>query len=75
MSWINVENNCKALYFSQFINGSNPVERKILINLIAEEFPEYSRMRIAFVVDRCINNIKEPMSTNTFLNFVQGYLR
>lgn len=75
MSWTNVEHNCKILYYSQYINGSNPMERKVLIRLIADEFPEFSRMKIAFAVDRCINDINAPMSPNTFLTFVQGYLK
>ena len=47
MKWNNVENNCKALYEYQFINGSKPKERKILIQVIADEFPELPRVRIA----------------------------
>lgn len=74
MNWNNVEYNCKALYEYQFINGKDPVERKVLIKLIADEFPDYPRIRIAFAVDRCISAITEPMSPNTFLNFVKGYL-
>lgn len=75
MSWANVENNCKILYYPQYINGNNPMERKILIRLIADEFPEFSRMKIAFAVDRCITTNPMPMSPNTFLTFVQGYLK
>lgn len=75
MNWNKVEYNCRALYEYQFINGKNPLERKVLINLIAEEFPEYPRIRIAFVVDKCITTFSEPMSPATFLNFVKGYLR
>ncbi len=75
MKWNNVENQCKAMYEYQFINGSKPTERKILIQIIANEFPELPRMRIAYAVDRCINSIAEPMSPTTFLTFVQSYLR
>lgn len=74
MNWSNVEYNCKALYEYHFINGNNPKERKVLINIIAEEFPDYPRMRIAFAVDKCIATISEPMSPNTFLTFIKGYL-
>lgn len=73
--WKNVEYNCKALYEYQFINGRNPLERKLLIKLIADEFPDYSRMKIAHAVDKCITSIPEPMAPVTFLTFVQGYLR
>ncbi len=75
VNWNNVENNCKALYEFHFINGKNRDERKVLINLIANEFPDYPRMRIAFAVDRCITTNAEPMSPATFLTFVKGYLR
>ena len=75
MRWNNVENNCKSLYEYQFINGTKPTERKILIKVIADEFPELPRMRIAYAVDKCITTIAAPMSTNTFLTFVQGFLR
>ncbi|MGC4039683.1 MAG: hypothetical protein QM710_02505 [Flavobacterium sp.] len=74
MNWSRLERNCKALYEFQFINGNDPIERKLLIKLIADEFPDHSRMRIAFAVDRCITTIAAPMSPNTFLAFVKGYL-
>lgn len=74
MNWSKVEHNCKALYQYQFINGNNPAERKILINLIATEFPDYSRIRIAYAVDRCLSTITEPMTPITFLTFVKGYI-
>ncbi|WP_293890900.1 hypothetical protein [Flavobacterium sp.] len=75
MKWNKVENNCKALYEYQLINGSKPTERKILIKVIADEFPELPRMRIAYAVDRCINSVAAPMSPTTFLTFVQSYLK
>ena len=74
MSWNKVADNCKALYEYQFIKGNDPVERKLLIKIIADEFPDYSRIRIAFAVDKCITTIQEPMTPNTFLTFVQSYL-
>jgi hypothetical protein len=74
VNWNNVENNCRALYEYQFINGENPNERKVLIKLIADEFPDCPRMRIAFAVDRCIASVSAPMSPTTFLTFVKGYL-
>lgn len=74
MNWDNVEHKCRALYQYQFINGNDSTERKMLIKLIADEFPDYPRMRIAFAVDRCITTISAPMTPNTFLTFVKGYL-
>ena len=75
MCWNNVENNCKAIYEYHFINAKIPTERKLLIHVIANEFPDLPRMRIAFAVDRCIASITEPMTANTFVHFVKGYLR
>lgn len=75
MNWNVVEQKCKAIYLTQLINGKDPLERKMMIKLIADEFPEYPRMRIAFAVDRCINSNQGPMTPNTFLTFVQSYLR
>ena len=74
MGWINVENNCKLLYQYQFIDGSKPNERKILIKIIADEFPELPRIRIAYAVDRCIKESSSPINPNAFLSFVQRYL-
>ncbi|UPT70252.1 MAG: hypothetical protein M0D53_14285 [Flavobacterium sp. JAD_PAG50586_2] len=75
MNWNSVEQKCKAIYLTQLINGKDPLERKMMISLIAEEFPEFPRMRIAFAVDRCINSNQGLMSPNAFLTFVQSYLR
>ena len=75
MNWNVVEQNCKAIYLTQLINGKDPMERKMMIHLIAEEFPEVPRMRIAFAVDRCITSHQGLISPNAFLTFVQGYLR
>jgi hypothetical protein len=74
MNWNNVENNCRALYQFQFINGKDPLERKILIKLIADEFPDFPRVRITYAVDKCIASLPERMSPNSFLTFVKGYL-
>lgn len=75
MNWKNVENNCKAIYEYQFINGAKATERKILIQVIAEEFPELPRIRIAYAVDRCFTSVAAPMSPTTFLTYVQSYLK
>ena len=73
MCWTTVESKCKVIYEYQLINGNNPMERKIMIQLIADEFPEFSRLKIAFAVDKCINSFSEPLSPNAFLTFVQRY--
>ena len=74
MSWNNVENNCKSIYEYHFIKAKIPIERKMLIHIIATEFPEIPRIRIAYAVDRCISEIPEPMTPRTFLTFVKRYL-
>lgn len=73
--WKNVEDQCKALYEYQFINTNSAVERKTLIKLIAEEFPNYTRMRIAHAVDQCLKTDTQPMRPNTFVNTVKSYLQ
>ena len=75
MCWRTLKNNCKEVYQYESIRGKNPVERKIIIQLISDEFPEFSRMKIADAVDRCISTNTEPISPNAFLTHVQGYLR
>ena len=72
--WKNVEDQCRVLYEFHHINGNNPVERKKLIRLIADEFPDYSRMRIAYAVDQCLKIDSQPMPPNTFVNTVKNYL-
>lgn len=74
MCWNKVENNCKAIYEYHFIKATIPTERKMLIHIIANEFPEIPRIRIAYAVDRCINEITEHLTPNIFVTFVKGYL-
>ena len=74
MCWNKVENNCKSIYDFHFINAKKPTERKMLIHIIAREFPEIPRIRIAFAVDRCISNMPEPITPRVFVTFVKGYL-
>lgn len=73
--WKNVEDQCRMLYEYHHINGHNPLERKRLIGLIAEEFPNYTRMRIAHAVDQCLKTDSQPMRPNTFINTVKSYLQ
>ena len=53
MCWTNIENQCKIIYEKPFINAEKPHERRFIIQIIAEEFPDFPRVRIAAAVDRC----------------------
>ncbi|MDI1317223.1 hypothetical protein [Flavobacterium sp.] len=72
--WKNVEDQCKALYDYRFINANDPVDRRTLIRLIAEEFPNYSRMRISYAVDQCLKTNSETLRPTTFVSAVKTYL-
>jgi hypothetical protein len=74
MCWKNIEEQCNTIYESKFIHIDKPIERKIMIQLIAEEFPEIPRMRIAATVDRSINHLQNPISRSAFIYFMQTSL-
>ena len=74
MCWNKVEQQCKAIYESEFISVANPIERKYIISLISDEFPEISRIRIAATVDRGTKHFQNPINRNAFLRFVQNSL-
>ena len=63
------------VYEKPFINADKPLERKFIIQIIADEFPDFSRVRIASSVDRCLKIFPAPVERKTLLNFVQSSLR
>lgn len=73
--WKNVEEQCRVLYEFHHINGNDPVERKKLIRLIADEFPDYSRMRIAYAVDEYLKTTPKVLQANAFVSFVKSYIQ
>ena len=75
MCWTNVENQCKMVYQGPFINLEKPLERKFIIHIISEEFPDFPRVRIASAVDRCLKIFPAPVERKTLLHFVQNSLR
>jgi hypothetical protein len=75
MCWTNVENQCKMIYEKPFINNEKPHERKFIIQIIADEFPDFSRVRIASAVDRCFKIFPAPVERKTLLHFVQNSMR
>lgn len=75
MCWKSLENKCKQIYHTQFINVSDLAERKMIIRLIADEFPEVPRLKICHAVDKTIGNVEKRVSPIEFMNRVQGYLR
>ncbi len=55
MCWNNVEFQCKMVYETPFIRVEKPLDRKFIIHIISEEFPDLPRVRIAANVDRRLN--------------------
>ena len=43
--------------------------------LIADEFPDFNRVRIAATIDNCFRKMNEPMPCRSFLTAVQSSLR
>jgi hypothetical protein len=75
MCWNNVETQCKMVYDKPFINAEKPLDRKFIIHIISEEFPDFSRTRIAATVDRCLKIFPAPVERKTLLHFMQTSLR
>lgn len=75
MCWTNIENQCKIIYEKPFINVEKPHERRFIIQIIAEEFPDFPRVRIAAAVDRCFKIFPAPVARKTLLQFVQSSMR
>ncbi len=75
MSWNNVDTQCRIMYGEQLTLSSKPQERKFIIRTIADEFPHFSRVRIAATVDHCFKVNQGPIPRRTFLTFVQNFLR
>lgn len=75
MCWKNVETQCKMVYDKPFINVEKPLDRKFIIQIIADEFPSYSRTRIAASVDKCLKIFPTPVDRQKLIQFVQTYMR
>ncbi len=75
MSWNNVDTQCKLMYGDQFAELPKPEDRKVIIRAIADEFPNYSRTRIAASVDQCFKINSFPFPRRTFLVFVQNFFK
>lgn len=75
MSWNNVDTQCKLMYGDQFAELPKPEDRKVIIRAIADEFPNFSRTRIAASVDQCFKLNSVPFPRRTFLVFVQNFFK
>ncbi|MFM2213922.1 MAG: hypothetical protein RL427_1185 [Bacteroidota bacterium] len=73
--WNAIEAKLKVLYDDQPIRYKKSRERKKLINLLADEFPEVSRVRIASAIDYAKDNWAISKNRLTFLNFMKNYLK
>ncbi len=74
MNWNNIDNQIRIIYGDQFANIPKPFERKFIIGAIADEFPQFSRIRIAVAVDQCFKINAMPISRSTLLTFIQSSL-
>jgi hypothetical protein len=63
------------VYETPFINIGKPLDRKFIIQIIAEEFPDFPRIRIAATVDRCLKIFPAPVERHKLLHFVQMNMR
>jgi hypothetical protein len=63
------------VYETPFINIGKPLDRKFIIQIIAEEFPDFPRIRIAATVDRCLKIFPAPIERQKLLHFVQMNMR
>ena len=75
MCWKNLKKKCKQVYHTQFINAADAVERRMIINLISDEFPDVPRLRIIHAVDKCISASEQRVAPVEFLNLVKNYMR
>jgi hypothetical protein len=75
MSWNNVDIQYRIMYGEQLTTSPKPQERRFIIRTIADEFPHFSRVRIAATVDHCFKINQSPIPRRTFLSFVQNFLR
>jgi len=72
--WVVIDKKIKIVYENKPINLTNPKERKFMIAIISEEFPNYTRINIASAVDSSIKNLGHPIEKNSFLDYLKGYL-
>jgi hypothetical protein len=63
------------VYETPFINVGKPLDRKFIIQIIAEEFPDLPRIRIAATVDRCLKIFPAPVERQKLLHFMQMNMR
>jgi hypothetical protein len=73
--WKNVEDQCKELYDNHAIKANDTFQRKNLIRLIADEFPSYTRLRIAYAVDEYLKTTPKLLQANAFVSFVKSYIQ
>ncbi|MEC4050218.1 hypothetical protein OX284_012315 [Flavobacterium sp. SUN046] len=75
MSWYTVNIKFKDRLGTYSIHQIKPQDRRYIINLIAEEFPHFSRVKIASTIDICQKNNRMPMTINDFINSVQWHFK
>jgi hypothetical protein len=66
--WIVINTKIKIEYEDQPINLTNPKERKFMIAIISDEFPNYTRLNIASAIDSSIKNLDHPIEKKPFIS-------
>lgn len=74
MKWNTIRYNCNALFANSFENGQTTIDRKQLIKIVTDEFPEISQSQVIFVVNDYLNNTTESFSSTDFVSFLQEHL-
>lgn len=75
MCWINLKFRCTVLFESREITGRRINDRRNLIHLVADEFPDYPRLRVAFAIDKYLNTNPQPINSTEFINCIRAYLK
>jgi hypothetical protein len=75
MGWYSIENECQFLFDNQVIRNVKKTQRRAIIHIISDEFPQVSRLRISAAVDRSIKRIFEPLPYKNFLSQIKGNLK
>lgn len=75
MCWKNLKYNCRILFEEKAITGNRPGDRKALIFLVTDEFPEYPRLRVTYIIDKFLNSNSQKLTSNLFIDFLKEYIK
>lgn len=75
MCWNNLKYNCSILFEEKAITGSRIGDRKALIYLVTDEFPEYPRLHVAYIIDKYLSTKPHRITSNGFVDFLKEYIK